>query len=318
MNFPRWIGIIALGLLITALHLTWIARTNPDRLAYLESGKQFQYHQVVIAGEAGNPWQYRILAPFLLEGLIRLTAPLQIPHQIALIFVALRTLQNIAIFALVYRYFEILGYRLEIKILGLSLVMWGMVLAAYDSDLAFNTYFDVIFYLLGVLLIWGARWAWLIPLMVLATLNRETSGLIPILAGLTLWFVHQERRLNRDYALIIAALGLYFAIFAALRLHYGLRPSDSPTPGLDALIFNLTDLRGWVLVTATLGLTPLLASLSWQKMERRLQIWGIVILPLWFIIHLSGGIMAETRLFLVPYILILVPASLSGLIFTPE
>ena len=49
------------------------------------------------------------------------------------------------------------------------------------SDIQFNTFFDVTFYLLAGLCILQKRFVWIVPITLLAALNRETSGLIPFL-----------------------------------------------------------------------------------------------------------------------------------------
>jgi len=47
-----------------------------------------------------------------------------------------------------------------------------------------------------------------------------------------------------------------------------------------------------------------------------LQSFFLVIVPVWFIIHLFYSVMAETRLLLVPFALVFVPGTLLGIIGT--
>src|SRR5262249_40146241 len=149
---------------------------------------QLSRHMNVLQGHAGNSWQYRILSTYLVEWLIRGLRNLGIPHPITSGFILFRIFQNTLIFLLAAFYYQKLGLNTYVMLIGLSLLAWGMTHALYDSDLQFNTYSDIIFYLAAGLIILLDRYAWLIPITGLAALNRETSGLIPfMLIAYGLW-----------------------------------------------------------------------------------------------------------------------------------
>jgi hypothetical protein len=61
---------------------------------YLEQGYQITRHQAVLEGHAGNPWQYRVLAPYLINVVLKLFAYLHIPHHIAASFIFFRVIQD--------------------------------------------------------------------------------------------------------------------------------------------------------------------------------------------------------------------------------
>src|SRR5690348_11826300 len=62
---------------------------------YLEQGLQIQRHSAVLEGTAGNPWQYRVLADYLVEATIRLFRNLDVPHPLASAFISFRFIQNV-------------------------------------------------------------------------------------------------------------------------------------------------------------------------------------------------------------------------------
>lgn len=283
---------------------------------YLEQGLQIQRHNAVLQGSAPNPWQYRILANYLVEATIQLFKNLDISHPVGSAFIAFRFVQNLLIFALVYFYYRKLGLALPHTLIGMSALAWGMTYAYYDSDLQFNTYFDITFYLIAALLILVNRPLWMIPLMLLAALNRETSGLIPFMALALLlpWSADSKNR-----KVLIAAgtsLVIFAVIFVGLRLAYPNQEISVPHGqhmGLELLRYNL--LRGltWTQLFATLSIFPALALLAYNKWPAPLRIFFWVVVPLWLLIHPFTSVMAETRVFLVPQALIFIPGALFAL-----
>lgn len=83
--------------------------------------------------------------------------------------------------------------------------------------------------------------------------------------------------------------------------------------GLDLLAFNLRGEHGayslWVLAFGALPLVPVLV---WRKLPSLVKAFALLSVPyvalmLWF------GVLAETRLFLVPFALVVIPAVVIGL-----
>src|SRR6266851_1069865 len=118
-------------------------------LHYVE-GEQWTRHQTVLDGSAPNPWRYRVLAEWMAEGFVRVARMLHTPRPIATGFLGLHLVQN---------------------------------------ALIFNTYFDVAFYLLATVLLLDGRVPLFLLVVVAASLNRETSGFIPLLP-LADWIAH--------------------------------------------------------------------------------------------------------------------------------
>lgn len=305
----------ALGAMTVYVQIWW------KGLDWLTQGTQIQRHQDVLAGIAGNPWQYRVLADYLVEAIIWVLIKLDINQPEAVGFIGLRFIQDVLIFGIAAVYYRSLGLNRYTAILGVVLLASAFPPAYYDSDLQFNTYFDILFYLTAGLLILQKKYGWMIPLMVLAALNRETSGLIPIML-----FGHLAYRrplkgisfieLHKPCIIVMSAMLVYGIIFFGLRAFYNPQELVIPyghPPGLELFSFNVQRPVTWIQLFKTLGLLPLLAVFSFKKWPRVLQSFFLAIVPVWLIVHFFYSVLAETRLLLVPFALIFVPGALLGM-----
>jgi hypothetical protein len=285
--------------------------------AYL-LGEQVLRHEAVIKGMADAPYQYRVLSDYLVEGWRLLFQQYGLPQPTLSAFIGFRVLQNFVLFLLAAFYYQALGLRLYPRLLGLMLLAWGMTHALYDSDLAFNTYSDSIFYLAAALAILRQRDWLIVPLIVLAAFNRETSGLIPLLLLAARYKdIHQKRANAKTSALIVVlSLTAYVLIFVGLRQGFGPHPFALPYgrhPGLELLWYNLGRPITWVQLFATFGLLPGLAFMARRHWPPALTAFCWTLVPAWVGLHLLFGVIAETRLLLVPLALIVVPGTLAGL-----
>ena len=213
-------------------------------LHYIEDGKQMERHLAVMNATAGNPWQYRILAEYVAEGIIQILRALNFPHYVAVAFISFRVIQNIFIFLTAYIYYRKYGLSIGKSIIGISLLAWGMTWAFYDSDLQFNTYFDIFFYLLGGLSIITNRYIWIIPITFFAALNRETSGLIPLMLLSSSLFHKDKKYQHSKITVSLLAITFFVICFVMLRIVYGKQVLVLPYghyPGLDLLSYNLSN-----------------------------------------------------------------------------
>jgi hypothetical protein len=127
-----------------------------------------------------DPWQYRLLPELVVETAIRAVRWIGVENPTLPAFAIVRVVQNLLIFVISALYWSRLGVSKGMTVLGLAMLAWGFSYAGYGSDLAFSTYFDVLFYLLAAWLILLHRLGWTVPVIALAALNRETSALIPL------------------------------------------------------------------------------------------------------------------------------------------
>ncbi len=310
---PLLLIVLALVILLTLLTVKLQIDSLPGGLNYL-TGEQMDRHSAVLAGQAPDPWQYRLLSEWLAEAMIRFYQFLRVPMAMIPAFITFRLLQNAAIFWLAFAlYRKITGSNL-LALLAVGMLAGSMKNAFYDNDLSFNTYFDVLFYLLSALLLLARNYYAVVFVTIFAALNRETSGLIPFLmAGAIL---ENPPPSLKKYLPVLLSAGIYAFVFIGLRLWFPGRPLYIPykhPPGFPLLLYNLTRQFSWDQLSGTLGLIPLLGLVFYPAWPRLWQRFFLIVCPVWFVIHLFASVIDETRLFLVPQALIFIPGALFAL-----
>ncbi len=315
----RWVVVLGCAALLSVLGV-WYQVSIMDYQGGLAWYERVQWERTtqVMHGEQGTPWQYRLFTDSIVYGTVRLFEAAGLPRPIGTAFVLIRLVQNLVMFTLFVAYGRKLGLTVFEGLLGIGLLSWGMCHGLYDTDMTFNTYSDMSIFLAAALLILHGRFGWLIPLMVIAPLNRETSGCIPFMLLFSQWRWDTRPRVPRRVWIIFGiCLALWLGVVGGLRLVYGLRPYIVPTAGKSPIFpllwFNLTWWRTWVFLFATLGLMPLLALYSWRSWPTTLRRYFWAVVPVWFPAHFCLAHAPETRLFLVPQVLIFLPGALLGL-----
>jgi hypothetical protein len=256
------------------------------------------------AGESEffNPWQYRILSVWIIESMRGVLGGV-------LPFLILSFIQNVIIFGLAFAYYKMLGIKNPLLILGGILILaYSFAHSTFASDLSFNTYFDIIFYLTGAWLILTQRYVWIIPLTFVACLNRETCGFIPLMLVVPFVGISKQK-----WMIAGAALAAYAIAFLSVRFYYGFQPAvgiHGITSPVDYLKFNLTFFKMYPELLGTFMILPVIVLLGFRNLPVVLQRWFWLIVPFWFVLHLAKSTAIETRLFLVPVAIIFVPAFL--------
>jgi hypothetical protein len=280
--------------------------------------QQEKVHQEMLAGVAGNPWQYRILADWMIDPLINLLVARDVLNPKPSAFIVFRFLQCLLIFLAAGVYYRKLGLSLVANLLGLSMLAWGMSHSLYNSDLSFNVFFDIAFYLIAAVLIMDGRFLWIPLLMIPASLNRETSLLIPFMLLSSAYFGDKNAKSLRPVLIFTAAsLIIFLLVFVGLRNFYGEQTfltADGYYPGIGLLILNLSRIVTWEQLLLTLGIVPVLAIFSYPAWHRTLKIFFWAVVPVWLVVHFFAALVAETRLLLVPQALIFIPGALFGLV----
>lgn len=307
----RWL----LLLLFSILSLYIVYEQAADSNA-VDLDTQLVRHERMLAGESEffNPWQYRIFSTFVVEGFYQAVHFVVPKVDKVTSFLIFRFLQNLLIFFIAYLYYKSLGIRNPWLVLtGICILSFSMAHSVFQSDLSFNTYFDILFYLLSGWLILREKYIWVVPLMLVAALNRETSLLIPAL--LVVPFIQWKKMTipGNIFKIGAAAVIVFFMVFIGVRLLYGYPPAEGihGMKGLsDYLLFNIRFMRMYPELIGTLGFLPIVVVLFLRRLPLRLQQWFWVVCPAWFAIHLAYSTAVETRLFLVPQALIFVPAFL--------
>lgn len=277
---------------------------------------QIERHERMLAGESEfyNPWQYRVFSMWVLEGVIQ-AFEWVFPGKPAIIpYLFLNYLQFILIFWLFISYLRILRVTNPYLLgCGLIILCYSMANSYFRSDLSFNTYFDIIFYLLAAIIILQKKYWWIVPLTLIAALNRETSGFIPLMLLAPYSWESLKDTPRQKWLIAGISLLLFAVVFASVRLYYGYQPGygiNNMSSPADFLVFNLTFFRLYPLWIGTLSIVPILILFGLRHLPPVIRSWFWLIVPLWFVIHFIKSNAMETRLFLVPQVLIFVPALL--------
>ncbi|MEA2472603.1 MAG: hypothetical protein QOE06_518 [Thermoleophilaceae bacterium] len=274
-------------------------------------------HDAILDHTAGDPWRYRLLSEWGAEGLRRAARAAGFSQPAVVGFLGFRILQNLAIFGLMWVFLRRLGFGLYERAFGLGLLAWGFTQALFHQAMSFNTYGDLVFYLAAALLILNRRWWWILPLSIAAAVNRETSGLIPVMLMAMAWPLGWRSEEGRR-ALKIGAISLvaFAATYGILRAAVG--PAffivpNGQDPGSELFSYNLGRGMTWDFVFQTVNILPLLALAAWRRWSPELRAIGVAIVPAWIAIHLFTSVLAESRLLLVPLALAFIPGALAGL-----
>jgi hypothetical protein len=243
-----------------------------------------------------------------------------------LVFLGFRFLQNVLLIILCFTYFSHFIKNKMLVALGIMMSVLFMGNGVVDSDLTFNTYMDITLYIIaGIIIVKNLNPLWIIPLTIVGSLNRETALFIPVLYFFSFfkWTDWPSLgKLIKNNAQVISITSssviLFFAIFVSIRLYYGLQPVSTwrvsaGLPMLKLNLFSSVSIKTYMELYGVMGFLPVWTILIYSKMNRHLQTFFVVLVPIWFGIHFTSAIAYQTRLFLVPTLLVLVPAVLENL-----
>lgn len=286
-------------------------------LGYIEAD-QLARHQSVLNGTAPNPWAYRVLSEYMAEGFLRAGNAAHLNHSVAIGFLLFRVLQNALLFGVALMFYSLIGLTIRDSYIGIVLLAYAMTYSLFHSDLSFNTYADIFFYLLAgcVVLAGWSDW-WLLPIGFLAALNRETSLFIPFFPLASL--VANKGRGWRSCMQRVKTAGICFLVQIAtlVLLRVMIHPTDPAweqtwhnRQGWPTLWMNLTSLKTLELIGLTISVLPILAVWNFKALPAWLKGIFAIMVPAWFVIHLLMVYANETRVFLVPVALIFIPAAL--------
>jgi len=297
------IFLLTLGLLLVCAHFQ-----SDDVKNRLDL--QISYHLAILSGEAPSPWQYRVFSEWILAGLMGLLSPLGYERSFYFASMAIRIIQNILIYFLSYSYFRKLNHSASVALIGILFLSGSLLTSYYNTGISLNTYFDLIFYLVSIHLILNRSFRWLPLIMVFAALNRETSGMIPILALLANLDLEDRRS---KVGFVLGALTSWTLVFFGLRVIYLDREIFIPygqQPGIPLLVYNLFP-PPYMAFLRFFSVIPILALAVFMRWNSMLKRFFIVMVPLWVAVHLVASVIAETRLFLVPQIIVFIPSFLT-------
>ncbi|MCC7490944.1 MAG: hypothetical protein IT204_01275 [Fimbriimonadaceae bacterium] len=244
-------------------------------------------HQRVVEGESGYPNQYRPLVPWACELAHRAGLPLEAAYllqRLACWFLAL---------LLLHQYLRA-WLREEACLAGgvflAALLPFSCLAQGWQPTDPLN----LLLYVLAYRLLLTRQDVWLLPLLAVGMLNRETIGLVILLAAAVRW---DERGSGAYWRLLALLTAVALAVFAAVRWHYGAREPDvalvTPAVNIPENLTRAGSLRFvllygvlWLLALRQLGTAPIFLRRS------------LLLLPVFAVVHLCVGLLGETRYFL--------------------
>ena len=234
-------------------------------------------------------------------------------HRYFLVFMLLKIALNLITLWLAFYLYHIFVVNKWITFLGVILLDNGMNNAFRDTAFGFDTYIDLLLYILSaILIVKKYHPAWLIPVMIVGILNRETSLLIPALFGIVN-FVRDNYKIklnNVIYTLLLGLIGI--AGFIGLRWYYGYEPYIVKS-GWFRVVENFTNYSIISGQFAIMLVFPLMSILFLRKTDIMLKTIWLTLVPVWFLIHYWSFAVLEARYFLVPFSIAIIPVVLYGI-----
>lgn len=323
----------------------------------------YERHKAVIEGrsEFYNPWQYRILCPYVVEGTMWVydhTIDKVFPIEEGLkfniestsgtsaetdefvnlmrtrgvmkymiIFILFRFTEHVFIFYLAWRLWNYFVKSKWLIFFGINFLALALGNAVTAADLSFNTYLDIIFYLVTAnLIVYNKNKAWLFLIVPLSAFNRETALLIPALyfiseTDFTGFSLKKSGLTNissppkKVWVNTIILYLIFFAIFFAIRSYYGYRPQQvwKAKAGFEMLklnLFSAVAAKSYFELIGTFGVIPFIILYKFKLFPHLLKKWFVFLVPIWFAVHYVSVVTYQTRLFMVPIILIFMPMML--------
>jgi hypothetical protein len=237
-----------------------------------------------------------------------------------IVFLGFRFFEDVLILVLAYAYLGVFISSVRLRWLALVLITLAMGNSVVDSDLTFNTYMDVIVYLCaGLVIVKQLNYWWIVALTVVGALNRETSVFIPAIFFFAKadWSALPSFRKTffserKVFWVTACATILFLAIFFSIRAYYGFRPLETwrvgpGWPMLKLNLFSASAVKTYMEFFGVFAFLPIWAIFVLKRADARLKILFYTMVPAWFALHLYSAIGFQTRLFLVPTILVIIP-----------
>jgi len=285
-------------------------------LPYLDA--RMDLHREIMAGTAEAPYRYRVLVPYVTEGLIRLLTPYM---GYAKAFVASYLVYDCAalifLFVALFAYFRV-WFTSDLSLAGVFFVAATIWVAFRDQFFQPWSLLEPAFFALALWCVRMRREALLTAVIALAVFTRETAVFIVFAYLLTAtdssgaqadkWWPPSRRIIIR----FLLYLLLWALISGGLRLVLGEAPLSAPIA--EALEHNLKTssllyaARSWALFMGFFWTWPALGLKHAPPFVRR-SAW---VIPLYIPAVLTFGIWCEVRLLMFLYP-VLIPLGLSFL-----
>jgi hypothetical protein len=267
-----------------------------------------EIHGGVLAHTATAPDRYRLLAPLIVEGPMRVLRQ-WMPAELAFdrVYAVFYLLAMTALLWSQFAYLRV-WFTDEQALVGVLLLASTLRITIRQHDYAPFSYLEPTFFAAGLLLILRDKRAWLGLLVALAALNRETGIFLALLFAVT------QPLTRRNILAAIAYLAVWAAVFVGVRLYGGeadryweigrIWRTNLSQPGLT--LYNVTAFLGVMWVFALAGFTRA------PDFVRR----AAIVIPAYAGAVAIWGLWWEVRL-LMPLLPLVLPLALSAL-FEPQ
>lgn len=235
-----------------------------------------------------------------------------------IVFILFRFIQHALIFYLFYLYAKLFINSKLLIFFGFAILSFSFGNSVADSDFSFYNYCDIIFYLSTILiLLYDKNIILLIPIVALASLNRETSALIPVCFILFRWCKNGYKFIIKDWLYFFLLCLFWLGTYLGIRYYFGFVEATHSIfnkwfrlnfYGYDDYQRNF--FRAYFEVFGTLSIFPFITLIFFNKIHPYLKVFFFAVVPAWFVIHFVLVPVWESRLLLVPMLIVFLPASL--------
>ena len=291
------IATLALAAVVAKLHISLIDLPNVDR--------QVELHNQIVSHQAPAPYQFRVLQPVLVEGVLRVTGLGHSRHGFIVAYALIRMACVLGMMLFFFRFLR--RYFTQVaSLLGVAIVV-ALIPFTYryyyyqPSSIAELALFAAALYYIA-----ARKPVQTILIVLVGTLNRETMVFVPFL-----WFLWWMPKLGRgDFAIVIACVSVWAGIFVGLR-HFW--PAKSNLLDVMTCIdLNLHNLQG--ALDVALMTVPWAAWIFFSRKRVPGPLVRIAALSLvWLPLHFATALWWEVRFYL-SSLLTLVPGLLATLL----
>ena len=279
--------------------------------------ERIELHEQIMRGTADAPYRYRVLVPFLGEGITRMLDA-ALPGDRAFLFAyALYDLAAILfLLGSLHRYLRA-WFSNEQALVGVLFAAAAMPMALRDHYFQPWSILEAGLFTAGLICIRGGRHRLLALVVALASLNRETGIFIPLaflIAAPRANGGDDPRRPSRKKAALLLAgyTAIWAAAFFGLRLVLGEAPSVETVGGLLAKnTIGPALLRTAVHVALLFGAFWIFAAAGFRRAPAFVKRTALLVPP-YLVVVILWGIWYEVRL-LLPLNAIVIPLGLSFL-----
>jgi len=183
-----------------------------------------QLHQSIIDGTADSPYRYRVLVPYLTQGLSLILHPL---FETDSLVYSYRIFDTLAIFASLLTLYQYLRnwFSDRISLIGVLIMSTSMLVGFQNHYYQPWSLLEPAVFALGLNLLLNKRYGWFGVIIALGTFIRETAIFLVILYFTTWAFPYFWQEIRKDqiqkWEVGLGYFGIWGIIFFGLRLLLG-------------------------------------------------------------------------------------------------